>query len=243
MTDPSSQLTLLTWMSAAFPTGAFTCSHGLESAIADDRVSDEASCLDWIAGIVSQGSIWNDSLLTKAAHTTVCQQLDVAALSNSDEDKAHVDSLSKSLTELNDLALALCAGSERYRETTQLGSGFANAAAVWLSDQPSSKHLITDPLALPIALGIDTAMARIHLSDVLSAAIQSSASNLVWIATRLIPLGQTQALRIIAKLQPLVTQTATRSQGATLDDLGSSTFAAELASLEHEILRTRVCIT
>jgi len=232
MPQHNSQLVLLTWMSAAFPTGAFTCSHGLETAIADGRVNDESSCYNWIAGIVSNGSGWNDALLMQEAHRLV-----------SDNEDMDCNVFAHALGEINDLALALCAGSERYRETTQLGAGFSAAAKVWLDGKTAASELIAGDLSLPVALGINAALASITLEDLIPATLQASSSNLVWIATRLVPLGQTQSLRIIAQLQTVVALTSTRLQTCNLNNLGSNTLAADLASLEHETLHSRICIT
>jgi urease accessory protein len=57
---------------------------------------------------------------------------------------------------------------------------------------------------------------------------------------RLIPLGQTQGLHVLAALEAAVIDTAQRAQGAVLDDLGSSAFRADLASMRHETQYTRL---
>jgi len=148
-----------------------------------------------------------------------------------------------SLSEINDLALALCSGAERLRETTQLGIAFAKAASASRQSQQSSLSLIDGDIALPVAIGIEGALANIPIDQLIPASLQASSSNLVWIATRLIPLGQTEALNIIANLQPLVKSTAELAMHASLDDIGSATLLADLASIEHEQLVSRICIT
>jgi len=47
---------LLAWGSPAFPTGAFSYSHGLEAAAADGAVRDRATLEAWIAALVIRGS-------------------------------------------------------------------------------------------------------------------------------------------------------------------------------------------
>jgi urease accessory protein len=68
-------------------------------------------------------------------------------------------------------------------------------------------------------------------------------SNLAWIASRLVPLGQTTCLQMIATLETTVEDIAILAMGASLDDLGSCTLLADLASLQHEQLAGRVCQT
>ena len=65
-------------------------------------------------------------------------------------------------------------------------------------------------------------------------------SNWISAGARLIPLGQTDSQRVLAALEPAVSETAKRAIAAKLDDLGSATFRADLASLRHETQYTRL---
>ena len=65
-------------------------------------------------------------------------------------------------------------------------------------------------------------------------------SNWISAGARLIPLGQTDSQRVLALLEPVVAATAKRALQATLDDLGSASFRADLASLRHETQYTRL---
>ena len=64
-------------------------------------------------------------------------------------------------------------------------------------------------------------------------------SNWISAGARLIPLGQTDSQRVLA-LEPVVAATAKRALAASLDDLGSATFRADLASMRHETQYTRL---
>ena len=79
MPTESRLLRLLTWLSPAFPTGAFGYSHGLETAIREGAVGDVRSLTIWIAGLLEHGSAWSDAVLAKAAWTAVTAE-DYAAL-------------------------------------------------------------------------------------------------------------------------------------------------------------------
>lgn len=241
----SAQLTLQTWMSAAFPTGAFTCSHGMETAISDGRICDAASCQSWIADIIRHGSGWNDAVLIAIAYATVKNHESEEKPTVPSETSRNLEHqvLRYSLAELNDLALALCAGHERLRESTQLGDAFAKSSKSHASEALCAQDLFDDSICLPIAVGVQGAISNIPLEQLLPANVQALGSNLVWISTRLIPLGQSQALDIIRNLQPLVVSVAQQALTSTLDDIGSSTLLADLASLEHEQLNSRICIT
>ena len=63
MTEPAALQKLLTWLSPAFPVGAFAWSAGLESAIADRRVTDSAALQNWLEGVLAHGGLKTDAIL------------------------------------------------------------------------------------------------------------------------------------------------------------------------------------
>ena len=65
-------------------------------------------------------------------------------------------------------------------------------------------------------------------------------SNWISAATRLVPLGQTDAQHVLARFEPAVVETANRILEASLEELGSATFRADLASMRHEAQYTRL---
>jgi urease accessory protein len=62
-TDSRQLLLLLTWMSPAFPTGAFAYSHGLEWAIDSRLLRVGEDLKGWIGDLLRQGSGWNDAVI------------------------------------------------------------------------------------------------------------------------------------------------------------------------------------
>src|SRR5262249_55233811 len=62
---------LMTWLSPAFPVGAFSYSHGLEAAIERGLVRNRESLERWIAGILEFGAGASDALLFRAAHAAI----------------------------------------------------------------------------------------------------------------------------------------------------------------------------
>jgi len=219
-------LTLQSWTSSAFPIGAFSCSHGLETAIQHEQIHDAESCYDWIHAIVTQGSGWNDSIIMAHAHrlglTPHC-----------------LDEMYR----LNDLALALQSGAERYAETTQLAAAFLLSAAAWQAPEAQCSPDADRDMALPVVCGWLGALHGMPARLLIASTLQAMASNLAWIATRLVPLGQTNCLQLIARLEPIIEQVSLQASQASLDELGSCTLLADLASLHHEQLAGRVCLT
>ena len=208
--EASHLLLLLNWMSPAFPAGAFAYSHGLEWAIDDRQVTSADDLKLWIEDLITRGSGWNDAVLFAR-----CWEDETGGL--------------------NELALALSASKERYLETAQLGRAFAIAALVFFPLKRGEKAL-----AYPVAAGSACAAAGITKSHALLAFLQGFSNALVSVAVRLVPLGQTHGLEVIRDLMPVIAATARRAASATLDDLGSITIGADIASMKHETQHSRI---
>ncbi|MBT6986599.1 MAG: hypothetical protein HN956_19760, partial [Rhodospirillaceae bacterium] len=61
-TDPTNLLRLQSWLSPAFPIGAFSYSHGLEYAVEAGLVHDRDSLIDWLDGDLRFGSGRNEAI-------------------------------------------------------------------------------------------------------------------------------------------------------------------------------------
>ncbi len=209
---PQAQLMLLALMSPAFPTGGFAYSHGLEKAIDDGVVKTADDVYHWIEALLKHGPGWNDAVIFACAHHA-----------NENE-----------LSGLDALALALAASKERAMETTDLGQAFARAAATLSSGELS--HLKTYPLVVAVACR----NAGIPLDQSLPGFMQAFSNNLITVAVRLVPLGQTQGLDVMRELMPIIIEACGRAARATVDDLGSSTLLADIASMQHETQYSRI---
>lgn len=217
MSDTRNLQKLLTWLSPAFPVGAFAWSAGLESAIVDGTVTDRATTQTWIEGLLHHGSLRTDAILLAHAHRAAP---DPAAL-----------------RDLADLCLALTPARERHDETTITGAAFATAAKAWptpvLANLPS-------PCPYPIAVGAIAAGHAIDLDATLLAWLTATVHGQVSVAVRLVPIGQSDGLTIMAALETSIETMATLCQHAALDDIGAVAYAADIAQMAHETLTTRI---
>lgn len=201
-------LTLIQWLSPAFPTGAFAYSHGLEREIAVGTVTDAASLEAWLGNILRFGAGWQDAVLL--AHVL-------------DGDGAALD----------DLARALQPSAERLRESREQGAALARTVAGMTGrDLPAR--------LLPVAVGEAAAALNLPKADVLALYLQGFAGNLVSIAIRHVPLGQTEGQAVLSHLLPLIHDLACRAIAATLDDIGTCALAGDLAALQHETQDVRI---
>ena len=216
-TSPAALVRLMTWLSPAFPVGAFSYSGGLEQAVSDGDVTDAATLRDWLASLLTHGNLWNDAVLLAEAHRSVAE--------------------SARLADVAALAEALAGSAERHRETMLQGEAFLAAAASW-------PHPVLEMLggaaAYPVAVGAVSGGHGIALEAALAAYLHAVASNLVSVAIRCGVIGQRDGVATLAGLEEGIVARASAAAVSTLDDLGAATVRADIASLRHETLPTRL---
>ena len=215
---------LMTWLSPAFPVGAFSYSSGIEWAVEAGDIADAASLREWLASMLADGSGFCDGVFLAHAHR---------AASMGDDAR---------LREVAELAAAFVPSRERQLETSSQGRAFIDIArSAWHCD--GLDHIIGQcdgAIVYPVAVGIVSAAHDIPLAPTMHAFFHALASNWISAGARLVPLGQTDSQRVLAWLEPVVVATARRALEATLDDLGGVGFRADLASMRHETQYTRL---
>jgi urease accessory protein len=222
--EAASLYRLMTWLSPAFPVGGFSYSSGIEWAVEAGDIIDTATLADWLDATLSDGSGFCDA-------TFLVQAFRAAEAGEEAQLRA-----------IAELAAAFVPSRERQLETTSQGRAFIDIArAAWNADGLDAMvAACSSPLVYPVAVGVVAASHGVPLAPTLHAFLHALVSNWISAASRLIPLGQTDSQRVLAVLEPAVAATAARARNATLDDLGSATFRADLASLRHETQYTRL---
>jgi urease accessory protein len=215
---------LMTWLSPSFPVGSFSYSSGIEWAVETGDIVDAASLRDWLAAMLADGSGFCDGVFLAQAHR---------AAASGDQ---------TALRELAELAAAFVPSRERQLESSAQGRAFIDIArAAWNCDGLDPMIAGCDgAIVYPVAVGIVSAAHGIALAPTIHAFFHAVTSNWISAGARLVPLGQTDSQRLLAALEPVVAATGARALAATLDDLGSATFRADLASLRHETQYTRL---
>lgn len=193
---------LMTWLSPAFPVGSFSYSHGLEWVVEAGTIQDAAALGDWIADVLVYGAGRSDAIFLAQAWRAV----------------AAADA--RRLAEVAALAAAFAISAERRLETLAQGTAFLGAVmAVW--PQPTLKGLTqSSEIAYPVAVGACTAAHQLPLLASAQAFTQAFAANLVSAGVRLVPLGQTDGLRLQARLEPLIAEVVGAALAADLEDVG-----------------------
>ena len=221
---PTALYRLMAWLSPSYPVGAFSYSSGIEWAVEAGDIKDATTLKDWLSLTMSKGSGFCDAIFLVHAHDAAAQRQ------------------RERLRDIAELAAAFAPSKERHLETTAQGRAFVEATrAAWPC---TTLDLLTaswdGPVAYPVAVGVAAAGHGIAVAPALHAFLHALAANWISAGVRLVPLGQTDGQRVLAALEPVIAATAQRAFTASLDDLGSATFRADLASMKHETQYTRL---
>jgi urease accessory protein len=216
---------LLAWLSPAYPIGAFSYSHGVETAVEEGLVRDRASLVAWLDSVLRRGTGAVDGALFAAGWRAA-----VAA------DWPAFDAIAERAT-------AWRGTSEMALESRQQGGSFLSITrTAWPHAALDDVHRRLDgELALPVAVALAAAVHGIALEQALAGYLHAFTANLISAALRAVPLGQTDGQIALAALEASVNQ-ATRAAIAidSLDEVGTATPLLDWCSLRHETQYTRL---
>jgi urease accessory protein len=213
-------LRLLAWLSPAFPTGGYAWSHGVEWAVDAGDIRDGDTLRAWVTNVLRHGAGRNDAILLRHAHRAA-----------SDID---------ALADLVELALAAQPSRERRAESVGQGNAFLAAATAWQPTLLRELAARVGDLPYPVAVGALAGAQGIRENDATLGFVQAFAANLISAAVRLVPLGQSAGLFVLAALEPTILAVAADTASKTLDDLGGACFRSDLAAMRHETQYTRL---
>ena len=222
--DPAALYRLMSWLSPAYPVGAFSYSSGLEWAVEAGDINDADTLKGWLRALIACGGGFCDGVFFVHAHAAV---------------RAQDDNM---LSTVAELASAFAPSAERQLETTAQGRAFIDTTlAAWPCTALKTLRCVwPNSIAYPVAVAVAAAGHGIAVAPALHAYLHAVTANLVSAGVRLVPLGQTDGQRVVAALAPVIADTATRALATPLDDVGAAVFRADIASMRHETQYTRL---
>lgn len=215
---------LMTWLSPSFPVGSFSYSSGIEWAVEAGDIADRQTLQDWLAAMLLEGAGFCDGLF-------LCHAWRAAEAGDGERWARSLNSQPHS-----------CRRANGIWETTAQGRAFGrDRRSAWNCGALDllSSH-VTGPVTYPVAVGVLAAGHRHFAGIDAHAFLHATTSNWISAGVRLIPLGQTDSQHVLAALEGVIAATAEKSLQGSLDDLGSATFRADLASMRHETQYTRL---
>lgn len=218
---------LMTWLSPAFPVGAFSYSHGLEAAVEAGMITNREEMSSWVETIILVGTGRVDAALFRAAYDAVTG--------------GDADGLLWAL-ERGD---AMRPTRELGLESLSQGVAFAGAATRhWSSPHLERLAALAEgesrEIAYPVAVGVTAADHDIPLLPALQAYLHAFAANIVSAGVRAVPLGQSDGLHVLARLEPIINEAAGAALVRPIEDLGSAAIMVDWASAVHETQYSRL---
>lgn len=209
--------------SPALPVGGFSYSEGLEAAVDQGLVNDEASAQDWLLDQLHLVQARSDlPVLVQAL--TAWRHHDVARL-----------------TQLNHWVLQTRETFENRLQTEQMGRSLLE----WLrnrhdADEARLQTCLLWPPTWPVVFALALSSRPISLRDGLLTSAFAWAENMVQAAIKSVPLGQRSGQRILAALSADIPKAV--DHALSLNDDQRQSFSPRLAilSARHETQYSRL---
>ena len=230
MTDASALLYLLQVAGGSFPTGSFSHSYGLETLIQDGRIADagdlaDVACL-WLRYGVARSEGGAVAVAFRAARGNDLTML----------------------AELDEVLTALKLTRETREASVKVGNAFLRTVSHtfgWENVDRYRRATVEGRCAghYATAFGVAAAGAGVPATEALIAFLHSALYGVVTVAARIIPLGQLDAQRVLAGSWPQIVDCAETALVLDLEDLSAPATALDIASMRHERLYSRLCMS
>ncbi len=136
----------------------------------------------------------------------------------------------------------ICGTKELELETQAQGGAFLEITEKsWSCDALGIlKATWQGPYPYPAVVGVAAAGHEINLSETATAYLHAFAANLISALVRLVPLGQTDGQKLIAKLEPLIIDVSQQALLTPLEDISNACMMIDISSMHHEQQHTRL---
>jgi urease accessory protein len=229
LTDDALQ-SLFQLTGAAFPTGAFSHSYGLETVVQLGRVHDVATFGEWLEVHLAYAAGPTDGAAVALAQRA-------ASLGEWE-----------AVTRIDGLLTALKLAPEVRAASLAVGQAALRAAREVFPGPALGRYgaLLADRRALgnaAVVFGCVAADLTVPAHVSVLAFLWGLASALTGVATRLVPLGGIAAQRLLRELQPCIRDAAAGAEARREHELGASALGQDIAALRHQRLYSRLYIS
>jgi urease accessory protein len=225
-------LRLLHLADSALPIGSLAHSFGLESLVSFDILS-VGDLTDFLKNHLQESGMLEAVACREAFH-----------LAASGNEKFSTDNWLK----INDQLSAFKPARESREGSAALGRNFLQAVLA-LSDYPTLREAREAARTAGTLLhhsavfGLVSATLSFDEDRTVLAFLHQLTASLISACQRLVPLGQTEATRILWNLKSTIAEISNRSANCTLDEVTCFTALLDWGAMEHPALPTRLFIS
>jgi len=226
-------LRLLHLADTALPIGSLAHSFGLESLV-DAGILEVGGLFDFLRGYLAEAGVM-EAVFCRAAFR-------LAADSARELD-------TERWRELNGRLSALKPARESRAGSASLGRNFLTTVLALGESRmlrealESAKRLPATSIHHSLAFGLVSGALGFDEERAVLAYLHQAAANFVSACQRLLPLGQTDAARILWNLKPVMIEAARRSEGAEPESVACFTPLLDWGAMEHPALATRLFVS
>ena len=224
---PETLVSLLRFADGLFPTGGYAHSLGLETYVQRGEIADAAGAEGYLRAYLEASAGPCDAVaVVGALKAARCE--DFAALL--DFDRA-LDAMKPAL-ELRE------ASRQMGRQTARIAAATIHVPLVERFSRAAAEEIAPGNHA--IVFGLIGGVCGWTPASAAAAYLYASAAQLVGAALRLIPLGQLEGQRILARAEAQITRLARDAAERTFDEIWSFAPGIEIAAMRHAGLDARL---
>ena len=216
-------LRLLQLVSPSLPVGAYSYSEGLETLTQAGTIDDRETLQHWLNQELRVGTAQIEGAIMVRAYRALQGEESIGGLRY-----------------WNQWYGAARETEELRNQSLQMGRSMMKVLQGLESSLDFDPVLLEQRWHFPIAFAIVAVAWEIPLPEALLGYFQSWSSNLIAAGIKLIPLGQTDGQRIGWAMQEPIAAAIGADLALDDDELGSHSWGVALASMQHEMLYSRL---
>jgi urease accessory protein len=229
-TDASVLLYLLQVANGNFTIGSFSHSYGLETLVQEGRITDAQ-------GLADVAHLW----LRYSVATSEGGAVAVAFRATCENDFTK-------LAELDQVLTALKLTCETREASIKMGNAFLRTVSSTFAWKRVAQYRRATAEGWCVghhatAFGVAAADAGVSATEALLAFFHSALYGILGVVARTVPLGQLDAQRVLAGSWPQIVDCTKVALGLDLEDLGVAATFLDTASMRHERLYSRLCMS